>query len=247
MGSFIIASFYFHNYYILFHINNSQTIQTYLVFLCCWHILLKKTLFQTWQRSPPLPKDTILDSIIMLSTEVNFYNFNQIPNLQIDSLHDSNVQLCTSAAPRLIFTDFIQNVKYFLYLPFTNLKTKTLLYSVYLLVKNNSIRKFDPIRIRIGIKYQWCFDLPWNIPCSKNSPGAYNAEAKLPKQKIFELTCWSSNVGSKVWNSISPVSFALPIVTGYTGSVFTAWTSILRWNRRLYNSGSLVMKLSSTQ
>ena len=65
------------------------------------------------------------------------------------------------------------------------------------------------------------------------SPYAYNAEAKLLKQQLFESTSWYSNVGSYVWNYVSPVSFEFPIGKIIFGIYIPAWPSILRRNSRL--------------
>ena len=93
-------SFYQYSYR-FFHNNHSWTIQQYFFCLCCWHIWMHKTLFQTWHWPlPPLPKEIILDSMIVLSMWVNFNSYNQISNVQLFSLLDLNFQLCPSTSLR---------------------------------------------------------------------------------------------------------------------------------------------------
>ena len=76
------------------------TSQRSLVFLCSWCIWLHKTLFQTRQWVVILSKDSICDSMNILSTGVQICNWIQISNSQLLSPHGWYYQQCKLTVPR---------------------------------------------------------------------------------------------------------------------------------------------------
>ena len=155
-------------------------------------------MFQKQQICLPLSKNRIWDSMILLSTEVTFiveikYPMSRYYHCMIYIYHCVH-QLHWGK----IFTNVTQNVKFSLYLPFINLKTKTLLSFVLFLVKHYTVRNFYPNRIKLILIYQGWFYLTWNIPCSKNYPDTCNAESKLQKKMFWLIMlifrCWSKSM-----------------------------------------------------
>ena len=73
---------------------------------------------------------------------------------------------------------------------------KTLLSFVSFLVKHDWIIKSDSIRITLSTSYQWCFDYPWNSPCSNK----YSRRVQCIGWKHLKITIWIFLLISRRWS-----------------------------------------------